>query len=199
PPRPGSALSFVSNSWSALSIVNETAALTPFVPLFWRPSEHAARCHRAYLTRLLAGRAATGYRTENALLFAVHGGDAWTVDDAQVPDGRWTADPDAAGKRLGKVRNAEAAEFHRVDRRGRYCLISFRDTLSAQRRCVRSFADGRTHRSPGAEPGPTEASEVWVVRLIAAGVADLADAVRHGRGYVRPAGQRVRPAGRTSR
>ncbi|MBE7190326.1 hypothetical protein, partial [Jatrophihabitans endophyticus] len=30
---------------------------------------------------------------------------------------------------------------------------------------LRSFADGRTHRSPGAEPGPTEASEVWVVRL----------------------------------
>lgn len=70
-------------------------ALLPSAPLFWRPSEHAARYHRAFLNKLLAREAAAGYRTETAVLIAADQAHGWDVDDAHVANGRWVASPDA--------------------------------------------------------------------------------------------------------
>jgi hypothetical protein len=80
--------------WATGILAERRESLVPRAPIFWRPSEHAARFHRAFLAKLLTQGGARGYRTGTAVLIAAPRGPGWNVDDFCVPQERWTS-PDA--------------------------------------------------------------------------------------------------------
>lgn len=82
--------------WVVAVLAERLKLLIPHAPIFWQPSPHAARIHRAYLARLLTQAGARGYRTAAAVLIAAPGPPGWIVDDARVPGEQWgTPDADA--------------------------------------------------------------------------------------------------------
>ena len=80
--------------WLVTALAERRKQLVPHAPVFWRPSQHATRIHRAYLARLLTQAGAKGYRTDAAVLIAAPRNPGWTIDDACVPREQWDA-PDA--------------------------------------------------------------------------------------------------------
>ncbi|HVT67476.1 MAG TPA: hypothetical protein VHF26_07000 [Trebonia sp.] len=76
--------------WIVAVLAERRRPLASRAPVFWQPAGHAARFHRAFLTRLLTEAGARGYRTDTAVLIAAPRGQSWIVDDAYVPHERWT-------------------------------------------------------------------------------------------------------------
>ncbi|HEX4091873.1 MAG TPA: hypothetical protein VHZ33_24430 [Trebonia sp.] len=80
--------------WVVAVLAERLKLLIPHAPIFWHPSQHAARIHKAYLTRLLTQAGARGYRTDTSVLIAAPSPPGWIVDDASVPREQWGT-PDA--------------------------------------------------------------------------------------------------------
>jgi hypothetical protein len=80
--------------WIVAVLAERRKPLVSKAPIFWRPAEHAAQFHRAFLAKLLTQAGARGYRTDTAVLIAAPRKHGWVIDDAYVPDERW-ADPAA--------------------------------------------------------------------------------------------------------
>lgn len=77
--------------WVVTALAERRKLLVPYAPIFWRPSAHAVRFHRAYLARLITQGGGRGYRTGTAALIAASRRPGWIVDDFCVPRELWGA------------------------------------------------------------------------------------------------------------